>query len=42
MIILTFIIHFQQDDHLILFDVVTHVETNIFPLHLALWDTQFT
>ncbi len=40
LIILALITHFQQDDHPILFDVVTHVATNIFPLQLALWDTQ--
>ncbi len=28
--------HFQQDDHLILLDVVAHVETNISLFHIAL------
>jgi hypothetical protein len=31
LIIPTLVIHFQLDDHFILFDAVAHVEINIFP-----------
>jgi hypothetical protein len=31
LIVLALIIHFQQDDHLILLDAVAHVETNTSP-----------
>jgi hypothetical protein len=30
LIIFTFIIHFKQDDHLIILDAITHVETKFF------------
>jgi hypothetical protein len=30
LIILAFVTRFQQDDHIILLDAITHVETNIF------------
>jgi hypothetical protein len=36
----TLVIHFQHDDHLILFDVVARVKTDIFSFQLVLWDTQ--
>jgi hypothetical protein len=36
LIVLTLVIHFQKDDHLILFDVVTHVKTNIFFLPVGI------
>jgi hypothetical protein len=33
---LALVTHFQQDNHLILFDAITHVETDIFPFQIAL------
>jgi hypothetical protein len=39
-IIHALVTHFQQHEHCILLDVVAHVETNIFPFQLALYDTQ--
>jgi hypothetical protein len=35
-----FVTHFQWDDHPILFDAIAHVDTDIFPFHLTLQDTQ--
>jgi hypothetical protein len=40
LITLTLVIHFQQNDHLILLDTVAHVEIGIFPFQMALRDTQ--
>ncbi len=36
LIVPTFVICFQQDDHVILLDVVTHVETDTSPFEMAL------
>ncbi len=35
---LALVIHFQQDDHLIFLDAITHVQTNISSFQMALQD----
>ncbi len=40
LIIPALVIYFEQNDHLILLDEVTHVETNIFSFQMALQDVQ--
>jgi hypothetical protein len=40
LILPTFVIHFQKDDHPILFNVVAHVKTDIFSFQSVLWDNQ--
>ncbi len=39
-IIIAFVIHFQQDDHPIFLDVIAHVETNISLFQITLQDTR--
>jgi hypothetical protein len=38
-IIFAFLTHFQLDDHILFFHVMTHVKSGTFPFKLALWNT---